>query len=156
MGAAVGASWGTVDHEGGSSARAGRGSSAFAQRVACRWIDALNRRDAEALAAQCAARVRFTPTIDHGRRTYVGRDEVRGWVARVSSCEVRRSSPRSHIEIRSARAIGPDSVLVGGHVCVDRTRVNPFVALLVVDADELVVSAHAFFSGEDAVDRLTA
>lgn len=116
-------------------------------------IDAINRRDADALTIRCAPRVRFTSAVELRRQTYFGQNAVRSWMAQLHAAERDGRHPRSRIELARVRTIDRDTIMVAGDMCIADERIGPFVALVVYE-NGLVSSAHAFFGDEHTLDRL--
>lgn len=121
------------------------------EAVGHRFIDAFNRRDADALIALADPEIEFSPTSLVGtRRTYRGHDDMRRWVT-----ELRESAIEHHqVRVREVRAVGDDRFVVLSEVLLGGETVSPSAMLARVSAAGLIVEAHAYLTDEQMLVQL--
>ena len=114
-----------------------------------RWLDAFNRRDAEALVDIAHPRIAIHPTKLAGDgRPYCGHDGARRWIADES--EVAGSLVADVNEVRR----GPSGdVYAFGRLLSGDNPVSPFSMLLSV-RDGRVVQARAYLSDRPTLERI--
>ena len=111
--------------------------------VVRRWVDAFNRRDAEALVRLAHPTVVVSPSALFRRRDqYGGHDGLRQWIAEL----VADDSPGS-VVITDVQQQRSGEVLVTGEIAVHGRVVNPVAGLFEIK-DGLVLSARSYLSDE--------
>ena len=111
--------------------------------VARTWLDAFNRRDAEALVRVAHPDVDVYPTkLFRHREHYIGHAGLRRWIADVVSHDDGEA-----VLIKSVRRDRSREILVVGDVLVHGRTVSPFTGLYVV-RDGMVRSARSYLSDE--------
>jgi hypothetical protein len=99
--------------------------------VANQFIDAFNRRDADAFLALMDAAVEFHPTALVGtRRRYDGHEGVRRWLGEVESSQMKH-----RVRVREARPTEDGFVLLS-EVLLDGKLVSPSAMIAQLDAEE--------------------
>lgn len=117
--------------------------------LAQRWVEAINKRDAEALVEIAAPDIALHPTRLLGERgPYLGHDGVRQWMADLVGAEFPVSE-----QVTGIRG-GPDGeIVVLGHVLVGDRPVSPF-SIVLSPRDGKIAEARAYLSDEDELKRL--
>lgn len=118
--------------------------------AAARWVDAFNRRDAEAIVALAAPRVVFWPTVlAGGKRSYHGHQGLRDWIA-----DQKAIPGADHVvHITEVRDCATGDVVVLGNVMLDDRPMSAFTMRLTFAAG-LVVEGHAYLSDEGLLAKL--
>jgi ketosteroid isomerase-like protein len=117
--------------------------------VARRWIEAFNRRDADALLAVADPEMVFHPTLLAGRRrAYRGHEELRLWLADVAATSLRHTA-----EATAVRRLPSGEHMVSGNVFQDGEVLSPFSMRIRV-SDGMLVEAWAYLSDEALLSSL--
>jgi ketosteroid isomerase-like protein len=125
------------------------GNEDAAWAVARRWIEAFNRRDADALLAVADAEMVFHPTLLAGaRRTYRGHEGLRLWLADVAATGLRHTA-----EATALRRLPSGEHLVSGSIFHDGEAMSPFSMRFRV-RDGKLVEAWAYLSDEALLGSL--
>ncbi len=120
-----------------------------AQELAERFVDAFNRRDADALVALCHPELEFVPTILVGARAvYRGHDGIRRWVAELAA-----SGAAHRVRVRYVRELAPDRLAVLTEVLIEGEVTTPS-AMIAVLRDGLIAHAKAYLSDERTLIRV--
>ncbi len=124
------------------------GAGAF-ETLAHRFVDAFNRRDADALVAVAHRRIIFRPsTLVGPRRTYHGHDGLRRWIADLVATGL-----DFQVGIREIRRLGPGGFLVLSKVHVDDELLAD-AAMIATVRDGTVLEAHSYLTDELLLTRL--
>lgn len=116
--------------------------------IARGWVEALGRRDAEALTRLSHPRIRYTTSVLADKQTYVGHDGLRECVA----CVAARGWDEIGV-IDDVRRYSDTAAAVSGDVLAGSERVNPFSIVLRL-CDGLVISAAAYLSDRSLLDHV--
>jgi ketosteroid isomerase-like protein len=120
-----------------------------AEELARRFIDAFNRRDADALVALSHPRIEFLPTILVGQRAvYHGHDGLRRWVD-----DLRASRAAHEVRVHTVRVLPPDGFAVLTEVLIDGELLSPSAMVASLE-DGLIVRAKAYLSDERTLIRV--
>ena len=113
------------------------------------WVDAFNRRDAEALVRLAHPEVVVYPTALFRRRNrYGGHDGLRTWIAELVAGDTSESVVNT--DVRHERT---GEILVIGEIAVQGRPVSPVAGLFEVQ-DGLVLSARSYLSDEQTMRRV--
>jgi hypothetical protein len=108
------------------------------------WVDAFNRRDAEALVRLAHPTVVVYPSALFRRRDrYGGHDGLRTWIAELVDT-------RESVVITDVRQERTGEILVMGEIVVQGRPVSPVAGLFKVQ-DGLVLSARSYLSDEQTL-----
>jgi ketosteroid isomerase-like protein len=119
------------------------------ETVVNRFIDAFNRRDADAFLALMDASVEFHPTALVGtRRRYDGHEGVRRWLGEVESSQMKH-----RVRAREVRPTEDGFVLLS-EVLLDGKLVSPSAMIARLGADGKIVEARAFLTDEELLVHL--
>lgn len=114
------------------------------------FIDAFNRRDADALVRLCDPQIDFHPSSLVGaRHVYRGHDGIRRWVA-----ELERATVQHEVRVREVRELGGSRFLVVSEVYVDGELLSPSAMLACLGADGRITEAHSYLSDADLIGQL--
>lgn len=114
-----------------------------------RWIEAFNRRDADALIALAGAEIAFHPTpLAGARRTYRGHEGLRLWLADVAATGLRHT-----VEATVIRRSSSGELVVSGEILHDGEVVSPFSMRFRL-RDARFVEAWAYLSDEALLNLL--
>jgi ketosteroid isomerase-like protein len=117
--------------------------------LARRWVDAFNRRDADALVEIADPAIAVHPTrLFRHRDFYTGHDGIRDWVAATN-----KDFAPEHIEVIEVRHQRSGAVLVVGQLTLGGRPVSPLTALMSFH-DGALTTVHAYLSDEDTLRRL--
>ena len=115
--------------------------------IARRFIDAFNRRDAEALVELADPEIAFYPTQLAGANDgYRGHDGLRSWVALVATAGLRHE-----VRVREVRVLDEHRFLLLSEVWVDGELVSPSAMLTHLNGEEKIVEARAYLSDEQTL-----
>ena len=122
---------------------------ASAIEIGRRWVDAITRRDADALVEITDPDIAFYPTtILRTRDRYSGHDGLRQWIADTAAAD----SPITE-QITDVRLAHAGHVVALGHVAVRGKPTSPFSLLMSLRADK-VAEARAYLSDEAQLKRI--
>lgn len=114
------------------------------------FVDAFNRRDADALVALADPEIEFSPTSLVGaRHTYHGHDGLRRWVR-----ELKQALIEHQVRVREVRVLDDIRFVVLSEVLLEGDTVSPSAMLARVSADGLIVEAHAYLTDEQLLVKL--
>lgn len=118
-----------------------------------RFIDAFNRRDAEALIALADRAIDFRPTpLVGSKRTYLGHDGLREWVA-----DLINSQANHQVRVREVRPNDATSfLLLLSEVLLEGDVVSPSAMHADLNAEALIVAARAYLSSEETLRAIDA
>jgi hypothetical protein len=117
--------------------------------MAGQFIDAFNRRDADAFLALMDATVEFHPTALVGvRRRYDGHEGVRRWLGEVESSQMKHQ-----VRVREVRPTEDGFVLLS-EVLLDGKLVSPSAMIARLGVDGKIVEARAFLTDEELLVHL--
>jgi SnoaL-like domain len=112
--------------------------------IARRFVDALNRRDAQDLVALTDPAVQWRPAVLAGRRrAYLGHDGVRRWLADLGA-----SSIEHHAHVLDVRMLDQCRFLALAEVLVDGDAVCPAALVAALSADGKIIEAREYLSDE--------
>jgi hypothetical protein len=118
--------------------------------VGHRFVEAFNRRDANALIALTDPEVEFSPTsLVSTRRTYRGHDGMRRWVS-----ELRQSAIEHQVRVREVRVLDAARIVVLSEVLLGGESISPSAMLARLSPDGLIVEAHAYLTDEPMLIQL--
>jgi hypothetical protein len=127
----------------------GTSTEAQSHSLARRWVDAFNRRDADALVAMAHPSIAVHPTrLFRHRDSYAGHAGIRDWIAAVD-----KDFAPEQVEVIEVRRQRSGAILLLGQVTVGGRPVSPLAALVSVH-DGAITSVHAYLSDEDTLRRL--
>lgn len=119
------------------------------ETVASQFVDAFNRRDADAFLALMDPAVEFHPTALVGaRRRYDGHEGVRRWLGEVESSQMKHQ-----VRVREVRPTEDGFVLLSA-VLLDGKLVSPSAMIARLGADGKIVEARAFLTDEELLVHL--
>lgn len=125
------------------------GQELSAEVLGRRFVDAFNRRDADALVALCHPELEFQPTVLVGQRAiYHGHEGLRHWLEQVIA-----SGATHEARVRTVRALDDERLALLTEVCLDGDVVSPS-AMVVRVKDGLIVHAKAYLSDEQTLIRV--
>jgi hypothetical protein len=114
-----------------------------------RWVEAFNRRDADALIACADAEIALHPTLLAGaRRTYRGHEGLRLWLADVAATGLRHT-----VEADVVRRSSSGELVISGRILHDGEVVSPFSMRFCLK-DGKFVEAWAYLSDEALLTSL--
>jgi hypothetical protein len=114
-----------------------------------RWVEAFNRRDADALIVLADAEIAFHPTpLAGARRTYHGHEGLRSWLADVAATGLRHT-----VEATAIRRSSSGELVVSGEIFHDGEVVSPFSMRFRL-RDARFVEAWAYLSDEALLNLL--
>ncbi|HXE43887.1 MAG TPA: nuclear transport factor 2 family protein [Conexibacter sp.] len=117
--------------------------------LAERFIDAFNRRDADALVALTHPQIVFVPTVLVGQRaSYETHEGLRRWVA-----ELIASGATHQVRLRDVRLLDPDRFAALTEVLIEDEVISPS-AMIARLRDGLIVHAAAYLSDERTLIRV--
>ena len=120
-----------------------------AEELGRRFVDAFNRRDAEALVAVAHPELEFLPTVLVGEQSvYRGHDGLRRWVA-----ELIGSGAVHQVRVRSVRRLGADRIAIFTEVVIEGQVMTPS-AMVARVRDGRIVHAKAYLSDEQTLIRV--
>ncbi len=120
-----------------------------AEQLGQRFIDAFNRRDADALVALAHPDVEFLPTMLVGQRAvYRGHDGLRRWVADLVA-----SGAVHQVRVRTVRRLSAERFAVLTEVLIEGDVTSPS-AMIAALRDGLIVRAKAYLSDEQTLIRV--
>lgn len=120
-----------------------------AEELARRFVDAVNRRDADAMIALTHPDVEFLPALIVGARAvYRGHDDLRRWVG-----DLRAGGHEVRARVRGVRPLAPDRFVVLTEVVVDDEAISPS-AIVAVTRDGLIAQARTYLSDERTLIRV--
>lgn len=123
--------------------------SAESGGVVREFVEAFNRRDADALVALAHPEIEFRPTMLVGsKRVYRGHDGLRHWAADLIAAETMHQ-----VRVREIRPLGGGRFLLLSEVLLDGEVVSPS-AMVAGLADGKIVEAHAYLSDEEMLAEL--
>ena len=118
-------------------------------RVAAQFIDAFNRRDADALVALVDRAFVWRPSmVVGGRRTYSGHDGLRQWVTDLARAPVQHQA-----RVREVEALDECCFLVHSEVLVDGEPITPSSMLGWIGEDGKLVEGRAYLTDEPMLRR---
>jgi ketosteroid isomerase-like protein len=124
-------------------------SSAEADRIGREFVDAFNRRDADALVALAHPEIEFRPTMLVGsKRVYRGHDGLRRWAADLIAAQTEHQ-----VRVREIRSLGDQRFLLLSEVLLDGEAVTPS-AMVARLADGKIIEARAYLSDEEMLTEL--
>ena len=122
---------------------------ASAIEIGRRWVDAITRRDADALVEITDPDIAFYPTkVLPNRDLYSGHDGLRQWIADIATTH----SPITE-RITDVRLGQAGQVVALGHFVVHGKPVSPLSMLMSLRADK-VAEARAYLSDEAQLKRI--
>ena len=125
------------------------GSEAQGADVATRWVDAFNRRDADALVALADPGIELSPTLlAGGRKVYVGHDGLRQWVRDLDAARAVHT-----VRVAEVRSCPSGGVVVVGHVLLGDDPMSSFTLRLRL-SDGRVAEGHAYLSDDELLLEL--
>jgi ketosteroid isomerase-like protein len=125
------------------------GERRSAEELGRRFIDAFNRRDADALVALVHPELEFVPTLLVGQRAvYHGHDGLRRWVGDLIA-----SGAAHEVRVRDVRRLAPDRFVVLTEVMIGGDAVAPS-AMVARTRDGLIVHVKAYLSDEQTLIRV--
>lgn len=120
------------------------------EAIAHRFIDAFNRRDADALIALSDPEIEFHPTLlVGGRRVYHGHEGLRRWVSELGVATVQHQ-----VRVREVRALDGDCLLVLSEVYLDGDLLSPAAMIAQLSADGRILEAQAYLTDEQLLTHL--
>jgi len=115
-----------------------------------RFVDAFNRRDADAFVALMDPEVAFHPTVLVGDRgVYRGHDGVRRWFASLGA-----STLGHRARIRGLHVLDDGRFLLLTEVLVGDEVVAPSAMAARLSAAGLIAEAHAYLSDEQMLEQV--
>lgn len=125
------------------------GASAM-EAIGQRFIEAFNRRDADALVALADPRIVWHPSSLVGaRRTYLGHDGLRRWVA-----ELGEYGARHQVRVREVRVLDARSFLVLSEVLVDGEVSSPAAMLAHLSPEGKILEGRAYLTDEQLLTQI--
>lgn len=120
-----------------------------AEELGRRFVDAFNRRDADALVALCHTELEFVPTLLVGQRSvFLGHDGMRRWVA-----ELIASGASHEVSVRKVRVLGDARFVVLTEVRIEDEAITQS-AMVADTKDGLILRAKAYLSDERTLIRV--
>jgi len=120
------------------------------ETVGRRFVEAFNRRDADALIALADPEIEFSPTSLVGaRKVYRGHEGMRRWVS-----ELRQSAIEHQVRVREVRALDAARFVILSEVLLGGETVSPSAMLARVSRDDLIVEAHSYLTDEQMLVQL--
>ena len=114
-----------------------------------RWVDAISRRDADALVAITDPEIAFYPTTVLRRRDlYRGHDGLRQWIADIATAHLPITERITDVRLGHA-----GHVVALGHVIVHGKPTSPLAMLISLRAGK-VAEARAYLSDEAQLKRI--
>jgi ketosteroid isomerase-like protein len=115
-----------------------------------RFIDAFNRRDAQALIDLCDPQIEFHPTSLVGQRTvYRGHDGLRQWVSELHDAMIQHQ-----VRVLDVRALDDRRLVVLSEVLVDGELLSPSAMVATLDQTGKITEARAYLSDRRLLERL--
>jgi len=112
--------------------------------IARQFVDAFNRRHAEDLVALADPAIQWRPSqLVGGRRTYLGHDGLRRWLAELNASPIQHQA-----SVLEVRMIDDSRVLVLSEVLIEDVPVSPSALLARIGADGKIVEARAYLTDE--------
>lgn len=125
-------------------------AGASTRAVGLRFIEAFNRRDAEALVALADPGIEFHPTSLVGEdRVYQGHDGIRRWIR-----DLGRSQIKHQVRVREVRVLEEDRLLVISEVVIDGEVISPSAMLARLTEESRIVEARAYLSDEQMLKKI--
>jgi hypothetical protein len=120
------------------------------QAIGQRFIDAFNRRDADALVALADPEIEFHPTSLVGaRRTYHGHEGLRSWMAQLCA-----SQAEHQVRVREVRALDESRFVILTEVLLDGELISPSAMLARLDGEGRIVEAQAYLTDEQLLRQV--
>jgi hypothetical protein len=114
------------------------------------WVDAFNRRDAEALVALSDPDVDWHPTVLVGsRRTYRGHDGIRRWVEDLLAAAVQH-----RLVVRSVHSIDERRFAVVVDVYIDDKLATPGALVIRLGEHSTIVEGHNYLADAEMPRQL--
>lgn len=118
-------------------------------RIAYRFIDAFNRRDADDLVVLVDPEFEWRPSLLVGRRrTYHGHDGLRRWLEDLAGATVHHQA-----RVREVEVLDDERFLVHSEVLVDGVVMTPSSMIAKVGGDGKLTEARAYLSDEPMLRR---
>jgi hypothetical protein len=120
------------------------------EEIAQSFIDAFNRRDAEALVALADPAIDFHPTQLSGQRGgYRGHEGLRRWVEDLLAATVQHQ-----VRVREVRVLDERRFLILSEVLVEDEVRSPSAMLTQLNETGLIAEARAFLSDEEMLREI--
>ena len=120
------------------------------EAVARRFVDAFNRRDADALTELVDPAVEWYPSsIVRTRRVYRGHDGLREWINELETAPVAHRA-----RVREVRTLDERRLAVISEVFVGEQLLSPSALLAVFSDEGKIVEAHGYLSDEALLTQL--
>lgn len=114
------------------------------------FIDAFNRRDADALVALADPRIKWHPSSLVGAsRTYLGHDGMRRWVA-----ELGEYGARHQVRVCEVRALDASSFLILCEVLVDSVVSSPAAMVAHLTPEGTILEGRAYLTDEQLLTQI--
>ena len=125
-------------------------AGASTKEIGLRFIEAFNRRDAEALVALADPRIEFHPTSLAGaERVYRGHDGIRRWVR-----DLGRSEIQHQVRVREVRELEENRVFVISEVLIDGEVISPSAMLARLTEEGKMIEARAYLTDEQMLKKI--
>jgi hypothetical protein len=120
------------------------------EMIARLFIDAFNRRDAEALVALADPAIEWRPSSLAGsQRIYRGHDGLRLWVSELDTAPVKHQA-----RVREVRELDERRFAVLSEVLVDGELPSPSAMLASLTGEGKIVEARAYLSDEQTLAEI--
>jgi SnoaL-like domain len=120
------------------------------EAIGQRFIEAFNRRDADALVALADPRIEWHPSSLVGaRRTYLGHDGLRRWVA-----ELEEYGAAHQVRVREVRALDASSFLILSEVLVDDVVSSPSAMVAHLTPEGMILEGRAYLTDEELLTQV--
>lgn len=114
------------------------------------FVDAFNRRDADALVTLVSPDLEFHPTALVGEaEVYRGHDGLRHWAAELSS-----SALQHQVHVREVRVLGEKSFIVLSEILLDGEMISPSAMLAHLGEGSKISEVRAYLSDEEMLMRI--
>ena len=125
-------------------------TGACVEALGLAFVDAFNRRDAEALIATCDPAVEFQPTVLVGaRRVYTGHEGIRRWVEDLAASTVQHRST-----VLGVRILRDGRFAVFAELDTGDGGATPAAMVARLGDSGLIVEARGYLSDEALLERL--
>ena len=120
------------------------------EEVGRSFVDAFNRRDADALVALAAPDIDFQPTVLVGaKRAYRGHEGLRRWVAELAAVEADH-----RVRVREIRPLAGEQYLLLSEVLLAQGRTLASAMLYKLSDDGRIAQARAYLTNESLLASL--
>jgi hypothetical protein len=127
-------------------------STSCAETVGLAFVDAFNRRDADALVATCDPAVEWHPTVlVGGRRVYRGHEGIRRWIVDLAASAVQHQST-----VLSVRILGVGRFVVFADLDTGDGGTTPAAMVARLGDGGLIAEARGYLSDESLLEQLGA